>query len=850
MRINHNIAALNTYRMLTVNTTNTQKALEKLSSGLRINSAADDAAGLAISEKMRAQINGLDQAQRNAQDGISLIQTAEGALSENHSILQRMRELAVQSSSDTMTDVDRKNIQLEMNQLSSEINRIGSTTEFNTREILNGNVSLTGVAKELDGTEKLSANLANLTVDPSATAADGNYKITVENLGGVTVQNIGNGTINGTGVTGVTEYSGAGNDVGLAAGNYRIDVTSTTAKSTNTVTDDATNPVLNTTAGNNAITIDANSNLAAANGYQVDVTKTTTINATAVNGGGISNVDAATGKATAGTYTITTSAGVTSADNGPGTLQSSGAISNVQIAAGSTYANTTGYKIVATQTASGTAGNVNFTFELQDSGGTVLQTTSSTFTNGAGTTAIKLGDVTFNVDNAKIYNSSASTGTAVDSTFSGNAVGLTINNQVTVTQNSTGEAKSVTVADGAAAATQTFTFTDGGKLNLDTVDSANQLTRGNTYTTTVSYDDSYAIQMKDSGGTALGSAVTLKGTDLTNPSNLTNIQIGAAGNGVQIDLDAAKLSSLSSGTTATAKFNVTSSTAYTATIQNADGSAVTGAASFALTGTTATESADLGFNVGLNYDGTKIAAGDTYFSVQDVTSADDYRMTLARDVNKDGNYNTVDVKQQAFHLGDTVKLGTTGVSIDTTTSTTKSDAATFVIQNGVKDNSLQVQIGANSGQSLSVDINDMRAGALNLTGTKAGQTITAQDGKVASVTADATVTDGTSNKTTQFALDISTADKATAAISVIDDAINTVSNERAKLGAFQNRLEHTINNLGTSSQNLTSAESRIRDVDMAKEMMTFTKNNILQQAAQAMLAQANQQPQGILQLLR
>ena len=127
---------------------------------------------------------------------------------------------------------------------------------------------------------------------------------------------------------------------------------------------------------------------------------------------------------------------------------------------------------------------------------------------------------------------------------------------------------------------------------------------------------------------------------------------------------------------------------------------------------------------------------------------------------------------------------------------------------------LNFHIGAN-GQSMNLMINDMRTSALEL--------------------AD---------------IDISTADGANNAIATIDAAIKSVSEERSKLGAYQNRLEHTINNLGTSSENLTAAESRIRDVDMAKEMMEFTKQNILQQAAQAMLAQANQAPQGVLQLLR
>ncbi|MCE7794369.1 flagellin [Salipaludibacillus sp. CUR1] len=136
MKINNNIQALNAYRNLNQNQFQTSKNLEKLSSGLRINRAADDAAGLAISEKMRSQIRGLKQAERNAMDGISLIQTAEGALTEVHSMLQRMRELAVQAANDTYTDEDREQIQNEINELVEEIDSIGQKTEFNTKTLL------------------------------------------------------------------------------------------------------------------------------------------------------------------------------------------------------------------------------------------------------------------------------------------------------------------------------------------------------------------------------------------------------------------------------------------------------------------------------------------------------------------------------------------------------------------------------------------------------------------------------------------------------------------------------------------------------------------------------------------
>lgn len=142
MIINHNIMAMNAYRQLTITNNAGAKALEKLSSGLRINRAGDDAAGLAISEKMRGQIRGLQQASRNAQDGISLIQTAEGGLNETHSILQRMRELVTQAANDTNTKEDRGQIQQEIDALIKEINRIASTTQFNTKNLLDGTANL------------------------------------------------------------------------------------------------------------------------------------------------------------------------------------------------------------------------------------------------------------------------------------------------------------------------------------------------------------------------------------------------------------------------------------------------------------------------------------------------------------------------------------------------------------------------------------------------------------------------------------------------------------------------------------------------------------------------------------
>lgn len=420
MRINHNISALNTYRQLSANTGAGAKSLEKLSSGLRINRAGDDAAGLAISEKMRGQIRGLDQATRNAQDGISLIQTTEGALNETHSILQRMRELAVQSANDTNTASDRSELQKEVDQLAKEVTRIGNSTEFNTRNLLDGTFK---------GTLQIGAN--------------------------------------------------AGQNVSLDVGDMRA--------------------------------------------FELGIV------------GDVSTVEA-------------------------------GTVSNLNASF------TVGSELTVQEDA-GTPGNYNL---LDSNGSTVASSTD--------------GGITY-----------------------------------------------VATADVA----DTITFTDAVTSGKVTV---------------------------DSGILATGEAV------------VTNSGLEA------------------------------------------------------------------------------------------------------------GSY--------TYDLGTTSLLDSNGKVV----GNDKTTAGTFVDNEGI-----------------------------------------------ALFTVTDALADGSAIEVT--GIDISNQTAADAAITKINTAVESVSTERSKLGAFQNRLEHTINNLGTSSENLTGAESRIRDVDMAKEMMEFTKNNILTQAATAMLAQANQQPQGVLQLL-
>nr|WP_282433697.1 flagellin [Desulfosporosinus hippei] len=659
------MASLNTYRQMSTNTANSSKSLEKLSSGLRINKAGDDAAGLAISEKMRGQIRGLDQAARNSQDGISMIQTAEGALSETHSILQRMKELATQSANDTNTTSDRSEIQKEMNQLTSEINRIGNTTEFNTQKLLNG------------GGEKITADLKTIT------------------RGGI-----------------------AGDTAAFA------EVTGSTAEVNGVYT----------------LTVDDTDTLAAGSTVVVGGETFTAVSGAADASLGQFSIDGTPD--TAGTAT-SQAASLAAAINENKNLHER--FGNVSAAAG----------VITLTEADGEATGVALTSSVVGAG---------TLTDAQTTASVKeiQGKYTFNLDKA----------------FSVVGDSLQIAGQ-TLTA----------VAANASPASGQF------NISADPEAQAKEIAAAINANTNAALGGRFEATVKDNTITLTERATKATGVDLID----TNVVDGLA-------------------TASAGKYNI----GFVSPI--ADGGRITvDGVDIAVT----SDSSDAGLA-----DGTAMLAGSTL--TEQVTR-------LANAVNSNSALNQ---KYTATVTGDkltlTQKTGQESLTEPTvTTNSTSKDGfqATF-------------QVGANTAQSMTVEVNDMRSEALNISGTEAGATITASNGNKAVLKATKEVTDGTSNTTTEYALDVSSHEKATAAISVLDDAIQNVSAERSKLGAYQNRLEHTISNLGTSSENLTAAESRIRDVDMAKEMMQFQKNNILTQAAQAMMAQANQQPQGVLQLLR
>ncbi|SDI34000.1 flagellin, partial [Alteribacillus persepolensis] len=231
----------------------------------------------------------------------------------------------------------------------------------------------------------------------------------------------------------------------------------------------------------------------------------------------------------------------------------------------------------------------------------------------------------------------------------------------------------------------------------------------------------------------------------------------------------------------------------------------------------------------------------------------DFAIDVANIDNADGMRDAVIGLEAGLAADVSLSSGGTGqVNIDANATGTSGNSINLEVSEDTTTGfEANFQIGANQGQSMTINVSDMRASALGISGETAGDTADGVGDKAAGAvfTEIQNVTDGTDDTSTEYALDVSSHEKASAAVETINQAIEEVSSQRSELGAYQNRLEHTISNLDNSSENLSAAESRIRDVDMAEEMMEMTRSNILSQASQSMLAQANQRPQSVLQLL-
>lgn len=768
MRIQHNIMAMNAYRNYSNNTSALSKNLEKLSSGYKINRAGDDAAGLAISEKMRAQITGLDVAQKNAKDGISLVQTAEGALTEVHDMLNRMVELANQSANGTYDETDRIQLQKEITQLKDEIDRIADSANFNGIKLLDGSLS-----------EATTESTATQLMDIGVTLAAGN---------------VDHGRV----------------DAEAAGHVFSVDSTNGSLQN-----DDATFDAFEITFKN-------------ANGE----TKTITLAEGAIDG-----VTAGDGDALAGALSGSTAGlSLTVVKGELEDLAEFRELFNItSVADAGTGSNEAGIKIQAKDAASG-ADLVSIKFATdadQDTAIAALATAAedvtstkaesagyaidldNTKTDGTGTNVaagdtIKIGDTVYEFVAASGDKPTTSGATAV--VLGADDAGTTQNLVAQLKKD--GYEVSVSNNDKSK-----LIFTDMSKISekqggaqisassddvlLTKQEAAKQVTEITIAGTTNSTAQTFTFNYVDENGKAQSKTLSYTPAAGTAAGNATAIY-----NALKDDADLVKL------------FDIADNGAGKITI-TARGTG-DGAGAFqgiVLDDTTANQTVTqtAGANEGKVLelkDGNNLKAGDTItvngktYEFTDDTSKPVGEGNIAISLGANANATLENLSDALSKDGVVHSLDKTGANYKLVFN----DKDYTPVDGG-----LTLQIGDTSEEfnQLTVSVKDCHAAALGLAG-----------------------------------LDISTQDGAAAAVDVIKDAINYISDVRGTLGATQNRLDHTINNLSVMEENIQDAESSIRDTDVADEMMEYTKNNILIQSAQAMLAQANQVPQGVLQLLQ
>ncbi len=679
MVVRTNTMALNAYRQLGMNNAAVTKSLEKLSSGFRINRAGDDAAGLAISEKMKAQITGLETASSNAQDGISLIQTAEGNLTEVHSMLNRMVELATKSANGTYTQTERDALQAEVDQLLDEIDRISQSANFNGAKLLDGTMGLNKEAFTIGDTGAVAGKAGTdltgqLTLPTDGSAAAGNVAF---HLGGASVAQVNP--------------------------SFSIDV--------------------------------------------ADLTLTSKAD----------NKDATIGVGGA-TFTLTFA--------NAGDSLSGSDLADAIVAAG-TAGNDTNYAGLG----------LAATDKVVDVGGAVFKVTSDGTKVNFEYLAQKAG-----------ANTEATVDTVIDTTKA-TAINNAIGSAVTVTAAAADFDQTGAVHHNTINVTQAVGKVDGARAGMDVTLTANVVKPGQTLT----IDDKTFTFVEWDGKSALGeNEIGInKAYDLTTTAGQTSA----------IDDVVNQLSHKE-----TTNFVIEAKDATTIHIGQKVGNSEVYDTEAKLKAVVSAATASTGAGTELTVNAGKINAGDSI---------------------------RVGDKTYTFGDGDgKIALGTNGAdAIANLTKALEADGYT-VTPNGSK-----LVISGTTGQPAPA----ITGGGLTLQIGDTADDYNKMTVAVANMSAKGLGLDN---------LKITSETLASSAIDTVKNAINTVSSQRANLGALQNRLEHTINNLDVAVENLSAANSRIRDTDMAKEMMNYTKMNVLVQSAQAMLAQANQQPQSVLQLLQ
>jgi len=752
LRINQNVLAVGTYGSVANTASRLEKSIQKLSSGMRINGAADDAAGLAISEKMRRQIRGLSRAVLNAQDGISMLQTAEGALGESHSILQRMRELAIQSSNDTLTSNDRLEIQKEVSQLKQDLDRISRNTEFNTKKLLDGSQSAL-----ISASSNSVSGLVNGTVN-----GGGDYSVELELL------RAGISEMQRSQILTVKDASGQ-----LADGGTQLQSIAQFYDSNGVFVLD-TPQILNINGNGRTISVTLDGqmsldNLAAElqnaivskSGLEIQNSRVATINTVQTQIAGLGGYLEITSGYVGNNGEISF-AGDQKIIDALGLSVSREATNNrIEMATRDGYGNVKAVK-TESDVATGLLGGVDIKFNSQAA-------------QIAGTSGLEAG---LYISVAESFDLSIGTGTFTvnidDGYWTMEGLARSINHQIRVAAATVADSPvlglSASVVEGDIRLTYEKPVTAADTLSTNIlITNASVSTLGFVNGSYSGFVDGVKNQENIEWGFSRFVASSTHGISIGTPIVMSVTDGVADGFGITI------MQTLSTAAADLLVSDMRSFTQFQASV-NAT--------------LEANEAA-----VRLDQHGGAMAFTSLYVGRYN-DSSDTYTSLVT--VNMTGAVTAV-FMQSVFGI----KEGTAKGFGD----------ANFRLH--IVDNSPQFHIGADQGQAMSISMSNMSAEAL-----------------------------GVAN------IDMTTVKGASAALGRINKAIDLVSAERSKMGAFQNRLEFAINNLRNTHSNLTASESRIRDADIALEMIEFTRNQIISQSGTAMLAQANLVPQGVLQLLQ
>ncbi|MDO9101984.1 MAG: flagellin [Candidatus Nitrotoga sp.] len=713
--INTNVASLNAQRNLNSSQSALQTSLQRLSSGLRINSAKDDAAGLAITERMTSQIRGLNQASRNANDGVSLAQTAEGGLSEVGNNLQRIRELAIQSANSTNSASDRTSLNAEVTQLLAEIQRVSTTSQFNGQNILDGTFTAAQFQVGANANQTITASTGN-----SQTSALGSYQVASNSISAVSGTALTAGQLTFNGIDVGSSTSGSAEAI-AAAINGASNQTGVSASASTVVTSSVSNPLLrNQSLQSGDLVI---------NGVSVGAVA------------GSSNVATQGSNVAAAINAVSNQTGVTAVANG-----GTGAL---------TLTSSTGKTIDITTNAAVTADGAT---RVENATGLELAGATKSFGNSVITVAAGARQVVTNTSTNTATTSDTLTVAGVTFTYSAGANSAT-NIQI---DNTTAAAQGANVRAALAlnsTVTNAFTITGAttdailtAKTNVLSTGSADGLASASATANASSWASTTA-----GAGVAIGD--TLKIGGLTYEFTRHDATAVATAGNIQVKLG-------TGGANAAADDILTATNlAAAVSAQQAAGNGTVGFTSRTAGAVTVT---------------------NTLYGTAGVVAAPTEPVTLGT-------------------AGAVASVDTAGVSGVYAASSTKGT------------------LSLNSANTFS--IGGTSPAAAGLSAANVG------------LTAINTV-------------DISTLEGANNAISLIDGALSQVSTIRGSMGALQNRFASVVSSLSASSENLSAARSRILDADFAAETAQLTRNQILQQAGTAMLAQANQLPNTVLSLLR